>query len=1457
MARYDVFLSYNRADKPAVDEIARQLVKAGIQPWLDTWNLIPGEPWQEAIEEALDSCATCAVFIGPSGTGPWQNEEMRAAIDRRVSESKARFRVIPVLLPGAERGERSKLPSFLMATTWVEFRRSLDDEDAFHRLTSGIRGQAPGPGPGQAVYEGEGPYRGLQFFDVQHAPFFFGREALTEWLLNALRGETRFLAIVGPSGSGKSSLARAGLVAALHRGQVIGSAQWPVVICRPGPDPLESLAVGLEPHASDDVLALVDKLQEDRRRLHITTRVALQNESPRARLVMLVDQFEEVFTLCHDERVRSALIDNLLYAAQVAQGQTLVLLTLRADFYGRCAAYPALSAALSDHQVLVGPLSDDELWQAIERPAQLVGIEFEPGLVDVLLHDVRDQPGGLPLLQHALLELWGRRQGRRLTYDAYREIGGVEGALEKRADAVYAGFSPPEQEICRRIFRRLTQPGEGTGDTKRRASLQELLPAGGDWEAVEKVVQVLASANTRLITLQGSKAKPEESFVEVAHEALIRGWPRLREWISEDRAALRVHRQLTQAADEWEQSGRDVSYLYGGTRLAGVEEWATTYANEMNPLEWAFLEASIQARERERTEREARARREREALGQAKEAAERLAAEEHRRAEEQARAAEMLEIARARAEQQARLATSRQLAAQSQLVLREHPCCSLLLAVEALNVTLQAGGPSIPAAENALRQALGNCGGLGLCHHKYVRALAISPDMRWLATAGEPVHLWDLTTPDPAAGPIALPETGSTFCFSPDSHWLATDASGSDYEAACLWDLTAPDPTVDPLILRGHESSVRALAITPDSRWLVTGDEKTVRLWDLAAPDPAAGPIALHGHQDSVWSIAVSPDNRWLATGSLDKTARLWDLSALDPAHEPLVLHGHEDKVLAVLISPDGRWLVTSSHDNTQVWDLFAPDPAATPVSLAHLLSDPEAIAIGARWLADSDGFDVRLWDLATPDWSAEPKILRGHTSGVLAVALSPDGRWLITGSRDKTARLWDLARDDPTAEPIVLRGHDEQISAVTISGRWAVTGGEDSTARLWDLATSSMVAAPTVLPGCDNGIRSTISPDGRWLFADSWGKTARLWDLTSQELAIQCATLESSGLQGWPVAISLDGRWLISKDLQAKTAWLWDLALPAPLREPIILCGHDEEISAVATSFDCRWAATGSHDKTVRLWDLTSADPAVDPIILRGHTGPIRHITFSPDNHWLATCGGNVIWLWDLATLDPSARPVIPRYDAGYDRVGVVMAVSLSDRWLACGDGTTVWLWDLTVPDLAAVEPIVLRGHRDNVFAIAVSSNDRWLATGSWDHTARLWNLGMPDPAATEPIVLAGHTGSVDVVAFSPDCRWLVTGSSDHTARLWDLTAPFPATEPIILRGHVEQVRSAAFSPDHHWAVTGTMDAVWLWNLHLDELIDLARRTAGRNLSRAEWAQYFPGQAYRRTFAPWPLEEE
>jgi len=325
--RYQAFLSHNTADKPAVEELARRLEQDGISCFLDKWHLIPGEPWQVALEEALDQSECCVVFVGPSGLGPWQNEEMRAAIARRVSTSS--HRVVPVLLPGGQREQRSRLPTFLVSAMWVEFQKSTDEEDGYHRLKCGIRGVAPGPSMGEALFEGECPYRGLQVFDADHARFFFGRDAEVDWILDRLaedfgtHQEGRFLGVVGASGSGKSSLVRAGLIPAIREGRsrsgksLPDSTEWPIVTLKPGTDPLKALADAFWSNEVArplvrDPLTFSEQLLEKEVRLHATIETLLTNTPESRRFVIVVDQFEELFTQCDDEAQRQAFIDNLI-----------------------------------------------------------------------------------------------------------------------------------------------------------------------------------------------------------------------------------------------------------------------------------------------------------------------------------------------------------------------------------------------------------------------------------------------------------------------------------------------------------------------------------------------------------------------------------------------------------------------------------------------------------------------------------------------------------------------------------------------------------------------------------------------------------------------------------------------------------------------------------------------------------------------------------------------------------------------------------------------------------------------------------------------------------------------------------------------------------------------------------------------------------------------------------------
>jgi energy-coupling factor transporter ATP-binding protein EcfA2 len=383
-------------------------------------------------------------------------------------------------------------------------------------------------------------------FGEEDAQFFFGRDREIQRLLEKLKSN-RFLAVLGPSGSGKSSLVRAGLVPELRAGALAEVEDWHVCVLRPGAAPLTALAAQIATLWPAQAMAVtLDALAEDPRVLHLSVELALSGRPPGERVLVIVDQLEEVFTLCRDETERRRLFSTLLYATSAPDGRTVVIVTMRAVFYARCAPYPEL-AQLIAQQMLVGPMDADGLRQVIEEPAGRVGLELEEGLSRTILADVAAQPGALPLLEHALLELWERRRGDMLTLEGYRQTGGVHGALAQRADEIFDELSPDQQQIARRALLRLTEPGEGTEDTRRRAPRSELAPAEGD-DSFDIVLGRLVDA--RLLTT--GRDETGQEVVDVSHEALIRGWPRLRRWIDADRAGLLLHRRLTDAAREWD-----------------------------------------------------------------------------------------------------------------------------------------------------------------------------------------------------------------------------------------------------------------------------------------------------------------------------------------------------------------------------------------------------------------------------------------------------------------------------------------------------------------------------------------------------------------------------------------------------------------------------------------------------------------------------------------------------------------------------------------------------------------------------------------------------------------------------------------------------------------------------------------------------------------------------------------
>lgn len=485
------------------------------------------------------------------------------------------------------RDKVSGLASILkdMNTLTPEMHRDSDFDEIYTEIEARMSG-ASGFLNQQA---GESPYMGLRYFDTSDADLFYGRDALTGELLARVQKEP-FLAIVGASGSGKSSVARAGLIPAWKKEN---AGRGAIHVVTPTARPLESLAASLT-RESESVTAtstLIDDMQKDARSLRLYVRKVLSSSGD-SNLLLVVDQFEETFTLCKDPAERKAFIENLLSLVDgdAERGAARVVLTLRADFYHQCAEYEGLRSALEKHQAYIGAMTRDELREAILQPAQRNGWDFQPGLVDLILGDVGTEPGALPLLSHALLETWKRRQGRTLTLQGYGEAGGVKKAIAQTAESVYDGLSPEEQTIARGIFLRLTELGEGVQDTRRRVKMDELAQATNH-DLVEKVLKTLTDA--RLVTA-------EQDSAEVAHEALIREWGTLRKWLDEDRESLRLHRHLTESAQEWQRRGREAGELYRGTRLKQIQEWMKGHSDQLSPLEMEFLKASQNVKSRER-----------------------------------------------------------------------------------------------------------------------------------------------------------------------------------------------------------------------------------------------------------------------------------------------------------------------------------------------------------------------------------------------------------------------------------------------------------------------------------------------------------------------------------------------------------------------------------------------------------------------------------------------------------------------------------------------------------------------------------------------------------------------------------------------------------------------------------------------------------------------------------------
>jgi WD40 repeat protein len=1188
------------------------------------------------------------------------------------------------------------------------------------------------------------PYPGLAYFGPEDAPRFFGREQAISALVASV-AKRSFTALVGASGSGKSSVVLAGLAPKL-----IAQGGWRSTYFRigtePDKNPFAALARALEPLTGERGLS--DKLEEVQKlsqklaagSISLTNTIGqCRAANPGKRVLLIADQFEEVFTLVSDEALRNRFIDTLIAAfpdPKAKPPDVCLVLTLRADFYNMALRHRPLTDRLQDHVENLGPMTRDELRDAIEKPGGVVNVGFEPGLVDTILDDVERRPGSLPLLQFALREMWGRFNTPLLTRADYDAIGGVEGALAKRAHAIFEDATKNETDatsvaLFRRLFTRLVTLGEGAEDTRRIVERDELGPEA--WALAQK----LAGEDNRLVVTAATT--PGQETVEVAHEALIRNWPALVDWVNRDRAFISWRNQLRQRLDDWRKSPSDAGTLLRGGPLAVAEEWIARRGDDLNEEEKAFAAVSVALRDTEKRRAEEELRREQERLGEIATAQTKTARAQGRMRWALGAVAAVIIVAAGLFywqyssdtiklnDRETRLTDAQYALGQKQVQLR-----TAQTALEAKQIELQHQHANL----------LGELASAELVSGNFDRALRLAAKGARDDLALPAKTAVASTSIATLAGSVwranwrlsfrAGDEPVTSAAFSPDGSRIVTT---SEDKTARVWDVATGK---EIYVLRGHEAPVLSAAFAPDGWHIVTAsDDKTVRIWDATTGKEV---FILRGHDNAVLSAAFSSDGSRIVTASGDKTARIWDAAT---GKEIYVLRGHEAPVLSAAFAPDGWHIVTASDDKTaRIWD-------ATTGKEVFILRGHDNAVLSATFSSDGSRIVTASWDKTARIWDAgsgtEISILRGHEATLNSAVFSPDGSRIVTASVDKTARIWDAATGK---EIYVLRGHEATVNSAAFSpdGSHIVTASDDKTARIWDVAPGKEIC---ILHGHEASVNSiAFSPDGSRIVTASDDKTARMWDAgTGKEIAV----LRGHDAPVLSVAFSPNGLGIATASVD-KTARIWDAVSG---KEMAILRGHEATVNSAAFSLDGSRIITTSLDKTARIWDAATGK---EMAVLRGHEATVLSAAFSPDGSRIVTASGdNTARIWDAVT--GKEISVLRGHTA------TVTSAAFSpdgSRIVTASDEKTIRVWDAA----ASTDIFVLRGHEAAVLSATFSPDGSRIVTASADKTARIWDAMV----GREISVLRGHDDLVTSAIFSPDGSHVATASVDKTGRVWEV---------------------------------------------------------------------------------------